>query len=186
MLKQWLRYILHSVGCLVLIFTLTASSCLTQSQIDKATKASGNIANYTGQVIALVKSYYDSGLIKIEVKDQIALQLKNFSIAGGDFNRLVASISKQYGDGTVPVAVWRDLVTHFNGLTKLFIDILTFIPKAADLKDSRAFKIITAAVLTIANILISVGHNNPMYRKIKQLVPNWQQIQIEVNNYELA
>lgn len=184
-MKGFPRYIMHSVFCLVMISALTASTCLTQSQLDKAANASKTIATYTGDVITTVDTLWKTGVIKsIAVKDQIAQKLKDFSISGRDFNNLIISYSKQYSAGAVPTNVWQDIVAHFDQLTKIFVDVLTIIPQLAGLTDSKAFKLITAAVLTLAQLFINVGGINlPQFQRIKQLVPGWQNM---VRDYDQA
>lgn len=159
-----------------IVVTQTACPGLTQSQLDKAASASKTVATYTGTVISTVDTLWKTGVIKsITVKDQIAVKLKDFSISGRDFNALIISYSKQYGTGTVPVAIWRDIITHFDELTKIFVDILTMIPQLAGLKDSTAFKLITAAILTLAQLFINVGGINlPQFEKMKKLLPDWK------------
>lgn len=152
----------------------------TQSQMDKAAVASRSIASYTGETITIVKGLYEAGALKLEVKDQLAKQLVLFSKGGRDFNALVKTASDLYKSGPVPIDVWRNLVTHFDELTKIFVDILNLIPQAAGLKDSKAFKIITAAVLVIAQILMANGINVPQWRRIEQRVPAWRALQREV------
>jgi hypothetical protein len=179
--------------CLVLVLTAAVmiggfvlQACgPTQSQMDKAAVASRSIANYTGETIAIVKGLYEAGALKLEVKDKLAKQLVLFSKGGRDFNSLVKTASDLYKNGAVPVDVWRNLVTHFDELTKIFVDILTLIPQAAGLKDSKAFKIITAAVVVIAQILLANGINVPQWPRIEQHVPGWRALQREVT-FELA
>lgn len=159
-----------------IVITQTACPGLTQSQLDKAATSSRTVAKYTGTVILTAETLWRTGVIKdIKVKDQIALKLKEFSISGRDFNGLIISYSKQYGTGGVPTAVWQDIVLHFDELTKIFVDILTMIPKLAGLKDSTAFKLITAAILTLAQLFINVGGISlPQFEKIKKLLPDWK------------
>jgi len=146
-----------------------------QSQLTRVSKASKSIAQYTGEAISLVRTSYENGLIKLEVKDKIAGALKQFSVDGKSFNDLVASLVKQYSAGTLPPNVWALVVQSFDQLTKTFVDIVSSIPAAAGLADSKAFKIITAAVVTIAQVLISVGANvMPSWRAIERAAPNWR------------
>jgi hypothetical protein len=185
---MFLKSQISGLGRLPLILLLTACVFLSgftncsisklsiDSQLTKAAKASRSIANYTGDAIALVKTLYESGAIKLEVKDKLAASLKQFAITGKDFNDFVAGLSQQYKDGTVPANIWSLITTKFDALTKVFVDLLDLIPSAAGLGDSKAFKIITAGVVQFAQILLSVGVNVPAWERIEKAFPNWRQL----------
>jgi hypothetical protein len=148
----------------------------SESQIAKAAKSSKMVADYTGEVIATVKRLYEAGVIKLELKDKVAAILKDFSVKGKEFNDLVAQLRQQYKDGQLPASAWSDLTGRFDSLTKLFTDILGFIPQLAGLKDSKAFKTITAAVVTLAQLFMTVGHLTPAWKNIERAVPNWREL----------
>jgi hypothetical protein len=155
MIKHVLRIALAFVIVAGIVFSQVACS---QRQLDRATKASGTVAKYTGTVIATVNTLWTTGVIKdIKVKDLIAQKLKDFSISGRDFNDLIIKYSQQYGTGDVPTSVWRDIIEHFDDLSKVFLDLLSSIPKLAGLQDSTAFKLISAAIVTLANLFLNVA-----------------------------
>lgn len=176
---------------IVAAIIFSQAACGTK-QLDTATKASGTIAKYTGTVIDTVDNLWTTGVINdIKVKDFIAQKLKDFSISGNNFNNLLISYSKQYGTGDVPANVWKDIITHFDEISKLFLDLLQQIPSLAGLQNSQAFRFISAAVVTLANLFLSVGGIDklmlktlmPNYgevagrmKQIKVLIPNWQQL----------
>jgi len=168
------------VARIALAFVITAGiifsqAACNQKQLDQATKASGTIAKYTGTVIVTVSTLWTTGVIKdIKVKDLIAQKLKDFSISGRDFNDLIIAYSKQYGTGDVPTSVWRDIIDHFDELSKVFLDLLTQIPKLAGLQDSKAFKFISAAVVTLANLFLNVG--GLQKKVLKMLMPNYTEV----------
>jgi len=143
-------------GCLMLT---AAPSCPTQTQIHKAASASAIIAPRVDEVTQAVKALYEAHTISLAAKDDIAGKLVVLAKAGGDFNRLVKQYSDQYKNGTLPVNVWSELSANFDKVTKPFLEILDLIPQAAGLKDSKAFRDISAAVVSIANIFLQVGEN---------------------------
>jgi hypothetical protein len=167
MLNHYPKLVRNVAQVLVLCFVLSAAAC-TQSQITRAAKASNDIADYTGQTITLVRDFYLNHAISLEVKDQLADKLSKFSTAGGAFNDLVKLAREKYKDGALPSSVWADLTTQFDALTKIFVEILTLVPQAAGLKDSKAFKIITASVLAISQILMQNGVNYPQFKTIER------------------
>lgn len=154
---------------LLILYCVMLAGCMTEAELDRAAKASRNIATYTGTAITLVRTFYESGQIQLAVKDVIADKLIAFSKAGKDFNQLVADFAAQYKDGKVPANVWSTITASFTTVEKLFIEILDLIPQAAGLKDSKAFKIISAAVLAVAQILMqNAGLDGRYFRDIKE------------------
>lgn len=153
----------------LIIYCVMLAGCFTEAELDRAAKASRNIATYTGTSITLVRSFYETGQIPLAIKDVIADKLIAFSKAGKDFNELVITFSAQYKSGAVPPNVWATITASFVTVEKLFIEILDLIPQAAGLKDSKAFKIISAAVLAVAQILMQTARlDGRYYRDIKQ------------------
>jgi hypothetical protein len=160
---------------LILFCVVITQVACAQKKLDQATKASGTVAKYTGEVITVVDVLWTTGVIKdIKVKDLIAQRLKDFSIAGRDFNALIIKYSQQYGTSDVPSTVWRDIIQHFDDLSKIFVDLLSSIPKLAGLQDSTAFKMISAAVVTLADLFLSVSGVRKTI--LKRLMPNYSEV----------
>lgn len=153
------KKLMRLVLALVLVQCTVAAMCsgVTQTQLDKAASTSDNMARYTGETITLVKQFYDAGSIPLAVKDKLADLLIKFSKGGSDFNQLVKLFSDQYKSSAVPASVWAQITTQFDAVTALFLQILDLIPQAAGLKDSKAFKTVSAAILAIAQILMNNG-----------------------------
>lgn len=161
-------YVLPPVALTTLVVTQTA--CPSESQLDRAVSASKNLAHYTGQAITITDGLFTAGAIKIELKDSIADKLILLSKAGKAFNERLATLDAQYRSGQVPPALWSQLITDFDGVTKPFVELLTLIPQAAGLKDSKAFRIIAASVIAISKILMENGVNRPQFRLMQQEV----------------
>lgn len=142
--------------------------CPSQSQLDRAARASDSIAHYTGEAITITGMLYRTGAIKLDVKDKVADQLIVLSRTGKKFNDLISHYNQLYKSGTVPANVWSDLISSFDEVTKPFLSLLDLIPRAAGLKDSKAFRIISAGVVAIAQIMMANGVAK--YRGIDQKV----------------
>lgn len=153
---------------LLVIYCLFLAGCPSESQLNRAANASKNLAHYTGQAITITDGLYTSGAIKIELKDSIADKLILLSKTGKAFNERLAILDAQYRSGQVPPALWSQLITDFDGVTKPFVELLTLIPQAAGLKDSKAFRIIAASVIAISKILMENGVNRPEYLEIQR------------------
>ena len=141
---------------LLLAFAVQFSAC-GGSQIDRAAKASNTIATYTGETISIVKTLFETHAINLETKDKLAGLLLKFSQAGKEFNDLVKAANDQFKSNPVPADKWAQITANFNQLIQLFLQITDVIPQAAGLANSKAFKTITAAVLAIAQILMSTA-----------------------------
>ncbi len=149
---------------------------LSEKQLTKVAKASGSIAQYTGDVIVLVKTLYDTGVIKSkEAKDKIAQALKDFATGGKAFNDLVVSLIAQYRAGTLPSNFWSLVTQNFDQLSKDFVALVSSIPGLTGISDSKAFKIIVAAVVTLSQLLLNIGYISPAWKDIQRLIPNWRE-----------
>lgn len=153
---------------LLVIYCLLLTACPTSSQLDRAAKASRDIARYTGEAIVITDALFTSGAIKIGLKDQIADKLIVLSRTGKAFNDRLATYNEQFKSGQVPPALWSQLISDFDGVTKPFVELLSLIPQAAGLKDSRAFRIIAASVIAISKILMENGVNRPDYLEFQR------------------
>lgn len=170
------RYVWRSLQIFALLFCVIVTQVACgEKELDRATKASGTIAKYTGQVISIVDVLWTTGVIKdIKVKDLIAQKLKDFSVTGKDFNDLIIKYSLQYASGTVPTSVWKDIITHFDELSKVFLDLLTQIPQLAGLQDSKAFRFISAGVVALANIFLNISGVPKLI--LKSMMPNYAEV----------
>jgi hypothetical protein len=141
---------------LLLAFVVQFEAC-GGSQIDRAAKASLTIGTYTGEAITIVGTLFQTKAINLQTKDRLADLLENFSRSGRAFNDLVKAAQAQFKGGTLPGDKWAQITSQFNQLIQVFLQIVDVIPQAAGLANSKAFKTITAAVLAIAQILMSTA-----------------------------
>jgi hypothetical protein len=156
----------QSFLALALVACIVFTACPTQSQLDKAARASNDIARYTGEAIAVTKTMFESGMINLAKKDQIAAQLLNLSHAGKNFNDLVIKLSKDYPTGSIPPTAWQLLSQNFDSISRGFIQLLDVISGVnPQLGNSKAMRVIRAAVLSLAVLLQAQGINSPEIRR---------------------
>lgn len=161
----------RSVLCLVISYCVlftTACPSPTVSQLDRAAKASYEIAGRTGQVIALVRTLYESDVISLALKDKLAAQLEILSHGGKRFNDLIIQYSEQYRDGNIPANAWSILIASFDDVWAPFGEILNMSAWISGLKDSKAFQVISAAIMEVAKILVTHGVRLKNYHELVQ------------------
>lgn len=138
---------------LTLVLLNTACPKVSQSALDKGANASKTVATRYVEAVDFVADLYKGGALKLETKDKIADALITFGENGKKFNDLLKAYSAQYKDGQVPANIWSTIAQNFDTLSADFLKILEFLPQAAGLGDSKAFRAISAAVLALAQIL---------------------------------
>lgn len=152
-----------------IVLTQTACPRVSQSNLDKAAKASRTIASRYVEVVQFVDTLWETKVIKdLATKDRIADALITFGEGGKKFNGLLLQMSELYKDGNVPPNGWKVIVDNFDGLSADFLKILNLLPNAAGLSSSPAFRAISAAVLAIAKELVSVGVNTPNIQNLQK------------------
>lgn len=163
-------YASHPVMAVVLIIAIFAPGCprVSQSNLDKAAKASHTIATRYVEVVQFVDALYDNKAISLENKDKIMDALIVFGEGGKKFNGLLLQMSALYKDGNVPPNGWKVIVDNFDALSKEFLAVLNFLPGVSGISSNPAFRAITAAILAIAQTLTSVGVNTPTIEKLRR------------------
>ena len=175
MIQQRRRTVIALALCSVMLFTACPKP--SQSALDKAAKASDTVATRYVESVDFVTNLYKGGALKLELKDKIADALETFGKNGKKFNGLLATYSAQYANGQVPANVWSAIAKNFDELSADFLKILNFLPQAAGLADTKAFRAISAAVLALAQVLSE-----------NSVIPNlkYQQLEREAHTYGLA
>lgn len=130
-----------------------ACSRVSQSALDKAANASRTVATRYVETVEFVTDLYRGGAIKLEMKDKIADALITFGQNGKKFNDLLKTYSAQFSDGQVPPSIWSTIAQNFDVLSADFLKIIDFLPQAAGLGDSKAFRAISAAIVALAQVL---------------------------------
>jgi hypothetical protein len=164
---------------LLIAFALINTACpkVSQSALDKAASASRTVSVRYVETVDFVTSLYKGGAIKLDTKDKIADALETFGKNGKKFNDLLATYSAQYANGQVPANVWSAIAKNFDELSADFLSVLKLLPQAAGLADTKAFRAISAAVLSLAQILSE-----------NSIIPNlkYQDLQREARTYGLV
>jgi hypothetical protein len=130
-----------------------ACSKASQSALDKAANASKTVATRYVETVDFVTELYKGGAIKLEMKDKIADALITFGQNGKKFNDLLKIYSLQFSNGQVPPNIWTIIAQRFDVLSADFLKIIDFLPQAAGLGNSTAFRAISAAVVALAQVL---------------------------------
>lgn len=144
---------------------------ISESNLDKAAKASRTIATRYVEVVDFIGTLWDGKVItSIETKDRLADALIKFGEGGKKFNGLLAQFSALHKDGNVPPNGWKVIVDNFDVLNKEFLEILNLIPGAPGLSSNAAFRAISAAILAIAQTLTTVGYHTPNIRTLEREV----------------
>lgn len=164
-------YASHPVMAVVLIIAIFAPGCprVSQSNLDKAAKASHTIATRYVEVVQFVDTLWETKVIKdLATKDRIADALITFGEGGKKFNALLLQMSELYKDGNVPPNGWKVIVDNFDALSKEFLEVLNLIPGAAGISSNPAFRAISAAILAIAQTLTTAGVNTPTMQRLQK------------------
>ena len=135
------------------LLLLTACPKPSQSSLDKAANASRTVATRYVETVDFVTDLYKGGAVKLEMKDKIADALITFGQNGKKFNDLLKTYSSQFSNGQVPANIWSTIAANFDTLSADFLKILTFLPQAAGLGDTKAFRAISAAIVALAQVL---------------------------------
>lgn len=154
---------------LVLVLSQVACPKVSQSQLDKAAKASQTIATRYVEVVDFVDTLWETKVItSLEMKDKIADSLITFGKGGKKFNELLSQLSASHADGNLPPNVWKTVIDNFDQLSAEFLAVLNLLPNAAGLSSSPAFRAISAAVLAVAKVLVEVGVNTPRIQQLEE------------------
>lgn len=162
-------YVLPPVALTTLVVSQTACPKVSQSNLDKAAKASHTIATRYVEVVQFVDTLWETKVIKdLATKDRIADALITFGEGGKKFNGLLLQMSELYKDGNVPPSGWKVIVDNFDGLSKDFLQVLNLLPGVAGLSSSPAFRAISAAILAIAQTLVTAGVSTPAIQQLER------------------
>jgi hypothetical protein len=92
------------------------------TSIQKAVKASNELAGDTASVIQVVKTLYESQAISLAVKDKLADALIKISDAGIAFNKLVMIAAQQPDGGKSQIPM---LAANFEAISQPFLEFLS-------------------------------------------------------------
>lgn len=111
-------------GIIVLALLVQAQQCPSQKDLDRMTKASGELAHDVGLVTEVVTEAYNAKKISFEKKNELADILIKISKGGKKFNNLLIELDKKYPDGTVPPDTAQFLRDNFREIAEPFRELL--------------------------------------------------------------
>lgn len=115
----------RQIAFVILLCLLTqAPSCPSQKDLDRMTKASGELAYDVGLVTDVITEAYNAKKISFEKKNEYAAALKKISAAGKKFNGLLIELDKKYPEGTVPPDTAQFLRENFREIAEPFRELL--------------------------------------------------------------
>lgn len=122
---------------LLLFLAIVTTACPSSNDLDRAAKASNELAHDVLLANRVVAEFYTAGKIPLAAKDKIADKLGIIGDKGEKFNTLLIDLDKKYPQGTLPaqdVAFVRENVSE---LRRLYSDVL------ADLLPFKAQKAVS-------------------------------------------
>lgn len=109
----------------ILVLAIACTACPTQKDIDRMTKASGELAYDVGLVTEVVTEAYNAKKISFEKKNEYADDLLKISKGGKKFNDLLIELDKKYPEGTVPPETAQLLRDNFREIAEPFRELLS-------------------------------------------------------------
>lgn len=108
----------------VIMLALVCTACPSQKDLDRMTKASGELAYDVGLVTDVITEAYNAKKISFEKKNELADILLRVSKGGKKFNDLLITLDAKYPDGTVPPDTLQFLRENFREIAEPFRELL--------------------------------------------------------------
>lgn len=114
----------------VILLTVITTACPSSNDLDRAAKASDELAHDVLLANRVVAEFYTAGKIPLAAKDKIADKLGVIGDKGEKFNAILIGLDKKYPQGTLPsqdVQFVRDNLAQLRALyTDILADLLPF------------------------------------------------------------
>lgn len=123
---------------LVALLVIITTACPSSSDLDRAAKASNELAHDVLLANQVVAEFYTAGKIPLAAKDKIADKLGVIGDKGEKFNNILIDLDKKYPQGTLPAQDVQFVRDNLSELRRLYSDIL------ADLLPFKAQKAVSA------------------------------------------
>lgn len=124
------RYRTTTLSLALVIIALTATACPSSNDLDRAAKASNELAHDVLLANRFVAEFYAAGKIPLAAKDRLADKLGVIGDKGQKFNAILIELDKKYPQGTLPpqdVQFVRDNLSELQRLyTEILADLLPF------------------------------------------------------------
>lgn len=114
------------VVLIVVLATLVAvtSACPKSSDLDRAAKASNELAHDLVLANKVVAEFYMAGKIPLTDKDKVAAKLKLLGLKGEALNSILIDLDKKYPQGTVPPQNAQFIKDNIAELRRLYTEIV--------------------------------------------------------------
>ena len=119
------------------VLALLATACPSSNDLDRAAKASNELAHDVLLANRVVAEFYTAGKIPLAAKDKIADKLGIIGDKGEKFNNILIELDKKYPQGTPPPQDVQFIRDNLSELRQLYTDIL------ADLLPFKAQKAVS-------------------------------------------
>ena len=114
----------HQVGITVILLALLATACPSSNDLDRAAKASNELAHDALLANRVVAEFYNAGKIPLAAKDRIANKLAVIGDKGEKFNNILIELDKKYPQGTLPPQDVQFVRDNLAELRRLYSDII--------------------------------------------------------------
>jgi hypothetical protein len=119
----------------IFVTALLTTACPTSNDLDRAAKASNELAHDVLLANRAVAEFYKAGKIPLAAKDKIADKLAVIGDKGEKFNNILIEMDKKYPQGTLPpqdAQFVRDNLAQLRALyTDIVADLLPFKAQSA-------------------------------------------------------
>jgi hypothetical protein len=118
------RYRSTALAGVVVVLALGATACPTSNDLDRAAKASNELAHDTLIANKGVLEFFKAGKIPLAEKDKIADKLGIIGEKGQKFNAVLVELDKKYPQGTAPPQDVAFVKQNLSELRQLYSDVL--------------------------------------------------------------
>lgn len=122
----------------MLTVALLTTACPSSNDLDRAAKASNELAHDVLLANQVVAEFYTAGKIPLAAKDKIADKLGVIGDKGKKFNDILISLDKKYPQGTIPAQDAQFVRENLSELRQLYSEIV------ADLLPFKAQKAVSS------------------------------------------
>jgi hypothetical protein len=123
-MKQLSRQISPPLALAILVTALLCTACPSSNDLDRAAKASSELAHDTLIANQVVLEFFKAGKVPLAEKDKIADKLGVIGDKGQKLNALLIDLDKKYPQGTAPPQDVEFVKQNLSELRQLYSDVL--------------------------------------------------------------
>lgn len=163
-----MKPILRYFATFLVMYAVVQLTACPAASLQKAANASSRVATYANAGVNLTRNLYESKVIPIGQKDDIAQKFVLLAEAGVAFDAAVARARTIYGTNAPSSEIQKILATFDSEVVGRFLDVLQSL-KLINARDKYAAIIdtIRAAVLVIANVF---GHSKSVGLRLQAAI----------------